>query len=142
MVFIKQQLNTDNVCKREPLVSISSSPTVSACFPFLDAISQSLSNFVVLPSPLAASATFAPPLELCKRAQHTGGWAHVVTGDNCGSRFPPLRITPAEKLHLLPGRPIVCRSHYVHNGIETDAIPRNRRYRYIAYSQYIVNINR
>lgn len=47
MVFIKQQLNTDNVCKIEPEVPISSGPTASACcvFPFLDAISQTLSNF-------------------------------------------------------------------------------------------------
>lgn len=81
-------------------MSISSSPTVSArcVFPFL---SQTLSNFVVLPSPLAASATFAPPLGQRKQAQHIGGWAHVVTGDNCSSHFPPLCVTPAEKLDFL-----------------------------------------
>lgn len=55
----------------------------------------------------------------------------MVTGDNCSSHFPPLCITEAEKLHFLPGRLIVCRSHYVHNGIETDTIPRNRQYRYM-----------
>lgn len=106
-------------------MSITSSLTVSACrvFPFLDAISQTLSNVVVSPSPLPASATFARLLELCKPVQHIGGWAHF--------HFPPLCIIPAEKLNFLPGRPIVCRSHYVHNGIETDTIPRHRQSRYM-----------